>query len=238
MTPAFVLHKRPYRDTSLLIELLTLTDGRVCIVAKGAKRAKSPLRAVLQSFTPLLVTYTDKGELRSLKHAEILNTPYHLRGKSLLSGFYLNELLMQLLPRFAHCEDIFNIYQQTLEKFKHTQPIEIALRIFEKNLLMHLGYALNLQHDAVTNLAIAPDKHYHWQHELGFIESKQVNSNDFLGQTLLDIDKEDFQNSETLKQAKRMMRNIIQNMLGSKTLASRELFCSKESDIMHDSMTD
>lgn len=226
MTPAFVLHKRPYRDTSLLLDVLTQHDGRVNLIAKGAKRPKSPLRAILQSFTPLLIEYSDKGDLRTLKHAEMLRSPPYLHGKGLLSGFYLNELLTQLLPRFAPCEEIFGTYQQTLTHLSHQQHLEMSIRLFEKHLLTHLGYAINFTSDAISHQAIDKDKYYRWQYELGFTESQASDIDIYPGYALLDFDSEHFKHPDTLKHAKKLMRHVISHLLGNNTLSSRELFTS------------
>ncbi len=114
LQPAYVLHHRPYRDSSLLLEIFTPDHGRVGLVARGARSPKSRLYGVLQPFQPLLISWVGRGELATLSGAEANGPPQRLQGKSVISGFYINELLLRLLHRHDPHAALFDGYARTL----------------------------------------------------------------------------------------------------------------------------
>src|SRR5262249_54147881 len=149
---AFVLHTHPYRETSLIVEAFTRAFGRVSLLARGARRPASPMRGVLLSFQPLALAWFGKGELRTLSRAEWQGGQPLLRGEGLLCGFYLNELLLRLLPREDPHEALFADYRHALQRLgalaapgADSAPV---LRAFEKSLLKELGYAMTLERDS------------------------------------------------------------------------------------------
>jgi len=177
LQPGYVLHHWPYRDTSLLVEILTRDYGRVGLVARGAKRSKSRLYGLLQPFIPLILSWTGRGDLGTLNSAESQGPVNWLSGRSLMSGFYVNELLLRLLHRHDPHARLFGEYvdvlwrlsemtvkngtgftMQSQNGMNHCE--QRALRIFEKNLLRELGYGLVLDHDVVTGQPIMADRHY------------------------------------------------------------------------------
>src|SRR6266404_7748539 len=142
--PAFVLHAHPYRETSLIVEALTADYGRVAMVARGARRARSELRGVLQAFQPLSLSWLGAGELKTLVKAEWRGGLPLVTGSALLCGFYLNELLLKLLPREDPHPRLFDAYESALSRLANGADQAPVLRQFELELMAELGYALPL----------------------------------------------------------------------------------------------
>src|SRR3990172_6126372 len=145
--PAFVLHNYPYRETSLVLEVFTQHHGRVAMVARGARRPRSALRGVLLAFQPLLLSWSGRSELRTLYKAEWRGGLPQLKGVALLCGFYLNELMVKLLPHDDPHKALYRTYFDTLHALGKGGDHAATLRRFEKHLLKELGYALTLDHD-------------------------------------------------------------------------------------------
>ena len=144
---AFILHGYPYRETSLLLEVFARGLGRVSMVARAARSPRSPLRGVLLAFQPLALSWFGKGEVRTLARAEWLGGQPLLRGEALLCGFYLNELLLRLLPREDPHDALFARYHEALSRLARQGGSAQALRSFERALLKELGYAMTLERD-------------------------------------------------------------------------------------------
>lgn len=226
---AYVLHAYPYRDTSLLVDLFTAEYGRVAAVARGARRIRSGWSGLIQPFKGLLVEWFGKQDLVTLKKVEPIGTLCFLAGKALIYGFYLNELLVRLLPRRDPHPRLFKVYQDTLQKLSEQEICPLAyLRIFEKRLLEELGYGLKLNQTADTRAAILPEHIYLFKADNGFISADgqmkaELPSHCFRGQSLLDLHAEYLTHSASLADAKRLMRLALQPLLGTKPLVSREL---------------
>ena len=152
--PAFVLHSYPFRETSLLVEIFSRHHGRVPLVARGARRPKSAVRGLLMNFQPLTLSWFGKHEVRTLHSAEWQGGQPLLQGTALLCGFYLNELLLNLMVRDDPHEQLFDYYQQTLMRLALGADLASTLRCFEKHLLQELGYALLLEHEAGSSKPI------------------------------------------------------------------------------------
>ena len=224
LQPTYVLHGRPYRNTSMLIDLLTQTNGKVTVVARGVRQARSRNKGILQPFTPLLMNWTGKGELKTLQNVEAQRTPYPLLGNRMISGFYLNELLMRLLKPFDPYPNLFTVYETTLQQLSQATDYQPSLRQFEKQLLSELGYALPLTCDAKTGMAISTENYYNYQPDQGFTQAAGANINTaFLGKIMLAIDKNQFEDKEVMRQAKRLIRMALAPLLGNKPLKTREL---------------
>ena len=225
---AFILHQRPYRDTSQLIELFTRDHGRISAVSRGSRSAKSKLKAVLQPFRPLHVSWSGKGELVSLNKVEAAaNKLPLLTGNALPSAFYINELLMKLLHRFDVHSDIYELYQSTLYKLHDHQQLEIHLRLFEKELLQLLGFGLNLTVDADTGEDVMQDASYIYYIEHGPVAQKTLSNQQQLeirGESLLAFERGEFSDDRVRKEIKSLMRYVLAYYLGGKPLKSRELF--------------
>ncbi|MDR1057343.1 MAG: DNA repair protein RecO [Coxiellaceae bacterium] len=223
LQPAFVLHARSYRDTSLLVELLTKHYGRLTVVARGARSMKSRLRGTLVPFLPLLVTFSGKTDLKTLQQSETCGTSYALKNETLLSGFYLNELLIKLLPYHEAYPSIYDAYQDTLDIIVKSQELEIALRLFEKCLLANLGYGLRLDRTNSNELILAGEQ-YSFEFGYGFYKAKTEHTYNFPGKSLLALHCGNFTDKKEIQDAKRLLRSIIAILLGNKNLKSRELF--------------
>src|ERR1700693_5363536 len=165
--PAFVLHAHPYRETSLIVEALTADYGRVALVARGAKRPRSELRGVLQAFQPLTISWAGAGEIKTLTRAEWRGGLPLVAGSALLCGFYLNELLLKMLPREDAHPQLFVDYQNTLTRLAEGGEQAPALRQFEVRLLAALGYALPLTHEVDTGRPIDPHARYYYTFDRG-----------------------------------------------------------------------
>jgi len=222
--PGFVLHTYPFRETSLVIEAFTRDFGRIALVARGARRPKSALRGVLLAFQPLLLSWSGKGELRTLMKAEWHGTYAPLRGLSLICGFYLNELMLKLLARHDAHENLFDAYAATLAMLAVAEDHASILRGFEKRLLRELGYALTLDRDVESGHPIAAERLYTYVVERGpMAAAPGALGVELTGQTLLDMQADDYSNPVTQQQSKLLMRTLINHLLGSQVLHTRQL---------------
>jgi DNA repair protein RecO (recombination protein O) len=223
---AFVLHSYPFKETSLVVELLTRGFGRVAVVAKGARRPKSALRGVLMAFQPLLVSWSGKGELHTLLRAEWDGRYRSLKGLPLICGFYLNELILKLTARHDPHERLFDTYAQTLGALLVSSDPATILRTFEKNLLRELGYAVMLDRDVASGQPIAAEQRYTYVVERGPVgagDDARAMGVELLGQTLLDMQADVYSSALTQQQSKVLMRTLINHYLGDQVLHTRQL---------------
>ena len=228
---AYVLHTRPYRDTSLLVEIFSHDYGRLGLVARGVRTSKSRYANLLQPFTPLLLSWSGQGDLATLSGAEAAGVPPRLNGELLLSGFYLNELLMRLLQRADAHPALFETYITSLASLAEQAEQQPILRKFEHSLLQEIGYGLILDHDVSNGEAIDPAVRYHYFPERGPVCSIQQEEGGIIvhGRTLLAIANDDYSNVDVRQEAKRLMRAALAVHLGERPLKSRELFQQQRS---------
>jgi len=226
LQPAFLLHRKPYRDTSLLIEAFSETHGRLGLVARGARSRRGGQAGLLQPFQPLLLSWSGRGELQTLIGAESQQPSLSLHGDSLISGFYLNELLMRLLPRHDPHPTLYHRYAQTLLQLAHAGMDEWLLRLFERDLLQELGYGLLLTHEGGSGEMVQADVRYCYHPEFG--PQRQFAADEpclrVHGATLLCLAQGGQADSRSRSEAKRLMRGVLSGYLGNRPLASRELF--------------
>lgn len=222
----YVLHTYAFRETSMVVETFTRSHGRVAMVARGAKRPRSALRGSVMAFQPLALSWSGRGELRLLLRAEWQGGQPRLQGRALLCGFYLNELLLKLLPREDAHEQLFLDYQAALARLAGNPEPGAVLRRFEKALLRELGYALGLDRGDVSGTRIDPERSYAYEPERGPVAVNGAARAGLVlsGQTLLDIARDDYDNPRTLQQAKALMRMLISHRLEQKPLNSRRIF--------------
>lgn len=222
--PAYVLHTYPFRETSLIVEVFTRDHGRVALLARGARRPRSALRGLLMAFQPLELGWAGKGEVQTLMKAEWQGGQPLLDGKALFCGYYLNELLMNLLPREDAHEKLFGAYSETLRRFS-TELREADLRTFEHALLSELGYGLTLTTDC-QGLPIDVEGYYAYEIERGAVRLDRQGSSalSVSGKTLLDLDREDFTDPRSLGEAKQLMRALMTHYLGGQALETRKIF--------------
>ncbi|MFZ9641936.1 MAG: DNA repair protein RecO [Candidatus Methylopumilus sp.] len=224
--PVYVLHTYPFKETSLVVELFTRDFGRVSAVAKGARRPRSAMRGMLQSFQPLLGAWSGKLELKTLHSLEWYAGLLMLQGQALMCGFYLNELLLRLLPREDAHETLFDEYTHTLKALA-LAPDDSAniLRRFELRLLQALGYAVPLTHN-IRDEAVVADAQYYYLPEVGPVSQRhdyQENGVQLSGKTLLDMAQDDYADVQTQQQSKQLMRLLLAHYLGDKPLHTRQL---------------
>ncbi len=229
--PAYILHSRPYRETSVLMEVLTRDHGRISVIAKGVRAPKARLRGLLQPFVPLLIDCVGRGELLTLTACDSAGVFAFLGGRRLVSAFYLNELLFRLLHRFDPHPELFHHYQRAMEGLAGDQEEQLILRKFEKSLLKVLGYELQLVKEAGSGIEIDPEKEYFFDPELGPVlaeDQREMNNTKHLhsvykGRSLLALAAETFTDLALLGDAKRLMRRALAHHLGQKPLQSRRL---------------
>lgn len=223
--PAYVLHTYPYRETSLIVEAYVSDHGRLPLMARGARRPKSSVRGLLLPFQPLLVSWTGKRELRTLTRAEWRGGYAPLKGQPLICGFYLNELLLKLLPRDDPHEELFESYERTLEALAAGGDPSALLRRFEIALLRELGYALVLDRDVERDEPVARERSYVYVVERGPVSdvSTAPNGVELSGQTLIDMQSGSFTSAATQQESKALMRALINHYLGNQVLHTRQL---------------
>jgi len=226
--PAFVLHTYPFRETSLIVEVFSRDFGRVSLLARGARRPRAAVRGLLMAFQPIEIAWAGKGEVLNLMKAEWQGGLPLLAGEALFCGYYLNELLMHLLPREDAHERLFGRYADMLARLAESpagKVREADLRSFEKALLQELGYGLTLNHDSDGN-AIQPAAHYTYRMEQGPVrlEHAEAAAQVVLGKTLLDLEAEDFTDPRSRIEAKQLMRTLMAYYLAGKELETRKIF--------------
>jgi len=227
LQPAFVLHRRDYRNTSLLLELFTLHEGRLPAIAKGAKTTRGARAVLLQPFRPLLVGLAGRGEIRTLAQAEPQGQPFELAGSGLYCGFYLNELLTRLLGRHDPHPDLFAHYLEALGMVAAGEGLDRGLRQFEVQLLYSLGYALLLDRDSTSGEPVVAQTVYEYVLEQGPVAvagPADANRSRVHGRTLLGLHNRQAMDQASLAEAKGLMRRVLAFYLGDKPLKSRELF--------------
>ena len=224
--PCFILHHRPYRETSMLLEIFSRGHGRVTLVAKGAKGGRKGWAALLQPAQRLNLSWSIRGELGTLTDIERGEGRFGFPAQNLLAVFYINELLMRLLHKDESHSELFDAYDQALARLSDNITQQATLRVFEKHLLEALGYGMLLTHEADTGNVVNADADYYYELEQGPV-SGEPGTGDYLrisGQTLMALDMEDFNALENMAEAKMLMRFVLQSHLGNKPLASRELY--------------
>lgn len=219
--PAFILHTRPWRETSLIIDVLSRHHGRLALVGRGARRPLSSLKAKLLAFQPLSLSWFGKGGLRTLHAAEWQGGDLRLMGQALMCGFYMNELLLKLLPLDDPHELLYDQYQSTLEELTRAGDPGPVLRRFELDLLSALGYAQTLTHLADGG-EVRSGGRYGYVHDLGVVELG-AGETGYAGKTLLDMAAGDFTDPRTQSEGKQLMRALINHYLNDKPLLTRQL---------------
>lgn len=221
---AYVLHARPFRETSLLLELLSAEHGRVAAVARGAKRGKSKDSSILQPFIPLHVSWFGNGDLVTLTNVEIVKYGTTLQGRNAICGLYLNELLIKLLHKWDHCQQLFIAYEEAMTNLMTSVISEqVILRRFELQLLKSLGYGLQLNTEVNSGEAVLPEQYYLFDPVLGPKLVSKSNVNAIRGASLLALSSDNFSDPSVLLDLKRLMRLVLSYHLGSKQIVTREL---------------
>jgi DNA repair protein RecO (recombination protein O) len=224
--PGFILHTRSFRETSLLLEVLSRDHGRVGLVARGARAGKSRWKNVLQPFRPLLVGWNQRGELGTLTGAEEVATLPPLAGEALICGLYANELLVRFLHRSDPHPEVFEHYQVLLSILSAGQQIQPGLRVFERDLLQSVGLGLQLEHEHGGQTGISEKAWYEYHPESGPIRrdaDHEANAPLISGNALIALRTGQIA-GEQQRELKLLMRRLIRYHLGDKPLASHEMF--------------
>jgi DNA repair protein RecO (recombination protein O) len=222
LAPAYVLHQYAYRDTSRIVEVFTAEHGRLTVFARGANSAKSSLKGVLRPFQRLLISWTGKADAGQLVSAEIDGRVNTLSPARLMSGFYLNELLLKLTERWDPHPEIFSSYATCVQALCDGEIEEPALRRFEKHLLDDLGYGLELTR-TVAGVPVQADGYYRFALESGPQPCVAEAPGAVYGQSLADLQSESFADARSLRDAKRLLRAAIDACLDGRALKSREV---------------
>ena len=222
---AYVLHLHPYSETSLVVDVFTRDHGRVPLLARGARRPRSAMRGLLMSFQPLELGWFGGGEVKTLAKAEWLGGMPLLGGRCLLLGYYLNELLLKMLPREDAHSALFDAYAAALSALAAGGADAPELRRFEKTLLNELGYGLTLDVDMETGKPVAAEGEYTYLIERGPVAGSGADGAPALrGKTLLDMAADDYSDPRTRLESRRLMRQLIAHHMGGKPLQSRRVF--------------
>ncbi len=222
--PAWILHHRPFRDSSRILDVLCRDHGRLALVARGSRAAKSKLKGVLRPFMPLRLSWVMRGDLGTLTGAEIDGTPLSLTGDALLSGYYLNELLLNLLHRHDPQPEIFVAYGDTVARLAGRREVASLLRGFEMELLAMLGYALNLDHDSGSGAVLERDEAYEYRVEQGPVRATAGRrALTLTGAELAAIGRQQFDDPATLRNAGRLLKHVIAWHLDGRELKSRKV---------------
>lgn len=229
LEPAFVLHSYPYKETSLIVEAFTRHRGRVGLLARGARRPRSGVRGTLIAFHPLRLSWSASAELGTLIAAEWASGQRALAGLALMCGFYVNELLLRLLPREDPHESLFDAYADSLARLAAGAEPAALLRGFEVRLLRELGYAPPLDRDAGSGEPVAAHRRYAYAPERGpmALDGAASDGGDEAltvgGQTLLDMSRDDYTRPETREESRRLMRRLIAARLSGQVLHTSEM---------------
>lgn len=222
--PGFILHHRPFRDSSQILDIVTRDHGKVAVVARGSRGGKSRLAGVLRPFLPLRVSWVAKSDLGTLTGAEAAGPPAGMTGDALLSAYYVNELLLNFLHRYDPQPEIFSLYEQVLDALVGKREVAACLRVFEFEFLTLLGYAVNLDHEFGSQQALDPVRHYEFRMEQGAVPVERSEGRlVFTGAELRAVAEQRFEDEGVLKIANRLMRDIIGFHLGGKELKSRKV---------------
>ena len=233
---AYVLHLHPYSETSLVVDVFTRDHGRVPLLARGARRPRSAMRGTLMSFQPLELGWFGGGEVKTLANVEWLGGMPLLGGRCLLLGYYLNELLLKMLPREDPHGALFDAYAAALRALAAGAADAPELRRFEKTLLKELGYGLTLDVEMETGLPVLAEREYTYLIERGPVArvpgEQRTGSGDttpiavpgLRGKTLLDMAADDYADPRTRIESRQLMRQLIAHHMGGKPLQSRRVF--------------
>lgn len=213
LEPAYVLHHRAYRDTSRILDVFTAGHGRLTLFARGARGPKSRLASVLMPFRPLLVSWSGRGDAAALVAAESHGEAQPLPARHVLSGFYLNELIISLTTRHDPQPALFDDYTEALRRLTADSHPEPGLRVFEKRLLASIGYGLEFDVDTHES--------YQFRATQGLRVVREESPGAYSGRCLLALQKEQLNDAETLDVARRVLREVLDHCLEGRELRTR-----------------
>jgi DNA repair protein RecO (recombination protein O) len=218
----YVLHQRPFRDSSLIVEVFAREHGRMTVFARAARGPRSRF-ALLQPFRALLLSWSGRGEAPTLTAAENAEGPKALPAARLMSAFYLNELLLKLLTRHDPYPELFDQYEATLSQLRQQFATDASLRQFEARLLEFIGYGLNLAAEADTGYPVRGDAYYHFQPGVHGVVIAEPGSSGAIGGGVLQrlALGSGFETDAELRQARSLMRAALDHCLEGRELQTR-----------------
>lgn len=224
LEPGYVLHQRPYRNTSLIIDCLTGNFGRQSLVVQGARRPGARRAAELQPFRRVRLSWVRRGDMGRLTNVEADAGGFDIRGEALLAAFYVNELMLRLLPGGDANEDILSCYSNCLDQLAAGPDVARALRFFEFDFLDALGYRVDLEQDFRTGEPIRPDCDYYFEHEGGMTASSASRTMEAIsGRHLISLREHRLEDADSLGAAKRLLGHILHLQLGGRPLRTRQV---------------
>ena len=222
--PGYILHHRPFRDTSQILDIVTQDHGKIAVVARGSRGAKSRLAGVLRPFLPLKVSWVAKSDLGTLTGAEAVGPPAGMTGDAMFAAYYVNELLLHFLHRYDPQPEIFALYEQVIKALVQTNSVAACLRSFEFEFLSLLGYAVNLDHEYGGQQNLVTEQNYQFRMEQGAVPVERSDGPlIFKGAVLTGVAEQRFDDAEVLRAASRLLREVINFHLGGKELKSRKV---------------
>jgi DNA repair protein RecO (recombination protein O) len=225
-TPCYILHRRDYRESSLILEVISREYGRVSLIAKGAKRNKKQQGINYNLYQKYLMSWVSRTELGTLVDVELASTMNSLSPHQMMSGFYMNEIILRLLHKHESHPDLFDSYDSTIIELSHNDSERTSLRYFEKTLLQSLGYGVIFDQDVNTGDAILAENNYFYKPDDGPSSARQDNGAgvSVSGKTLIELDNETLSEPNNKNEAKMLLRSLLNQYLGDKPLASRQLY--------------
>ena len=223
LAPGYILHHRPYRDTSRILEVLLRDHGRLTLFARGVRGAKPRFGGVLQPFGLLLFSYQQGREAGQLTGAESAESVAPLPPGSLMAGFYLNELLLKLTTRHDPMAEVFEDYRRALSGLRVGGKVEAVLRVFEKRLLEAMGYGVDLTSEAGTGKGIEAEGFYRFQASKGLVPAREGDADAVVGRSLLALAREEIGEGRELEDARRVLKAALAERLEGKELTTRRV---------------
>lgn len=242
LEPAYILHSRPFSETSAILEVFTKSYGRIALLCKGIKRKNSKFKGLGSPFIPVLISYTDKNVLGNIISMEQNGRAFILTGLQLISALYINEILIKLLPISHSYPELFDIYSDTILELSKNKTVELPLRYFERDLLKCIGYEMRLTTDVYNN-PINPEHNYKYIIDQGPIlledtidctnirynsleisKNKVIKNLQLKGNDVLSFVRGDMVEDATIKKVKLLMREMITYHLDGKPLNIRKMF--------------
>ena len=221
LTPGYILHHRPWRDTSRILEVLTREHGRLTLFARAVRGPAARLAPVLQPFWPLLLSWSGRGEAPQLTHAERADGSGPLPPACVMAAFYLNELLLKLTTRHDPLPALFDHYHATLARLRRDTALEPVLRVFELRLLELVGFGLELETEAGSGVPLAAEGYYRFRPSQGLVRAEVHDAGALAGASLIGLREERLSGTRALEDARRLLHAALAACLEGRPLATR-----------------
>jgi len=223
LAPGYILHHRPYRDTSRILDVLVRDHGRLTLFARGVRGPKPRFGGVLQPFDLLLLSFQVGREAGQLTGAESPESAPPLPAGSLMAGFYLNELLLKLTTRHDPIPEVFEEYRRALSGLRAGGRVEAVLRVFEKRLLEAVGYGMDLTAEARTGKAIEAEGFYRFVASEGMVPAVELDADAVAGTSILALAREELGEGRGLEDARKVLKAALAERLEGKELTTRRV---------------